>query len=225
MTAKDFPDRIGSRLIDDNVLVGVLLVSVWKLSDHEAALLCALAQAANDLLPQVRGVVFREAFKERLHQDTFRTIGDSFSRVHQLHAGLPKAHLVYGYILTGPAEAINLPHDHRIEESTIRVMHHPLELITAVHTFPRDVSIRVYPYHIHALLLRECLAVGDLSFDALIRLSRPFRVPRIYDAAHQSFSTFPVLRSTTYWEIRSPEPRNCASCSSPSTYACRSMNS
>ena len=184
MHPEGLPDRVGLLRVHHDPPVRVRFGTDRQRPEGREALLRGLSDPARHLLPQVRAVVFRQAFQQGLQQDPFRAVRDGFLRVHKLHAGLPEPDLLDSYIFAGSAEAVHLPHDHRVEAPALRVVHHPAELIPAFQAGPGDMPVRVYFYNIDPVLRSVGPAVCDLAFYGLVRLAGPFAVAGIDHALH-----------------------------------------
>ena len=200
MHPEDFPDSLGSLRIDDQASVfRAPLVSDRDLSRRDFALFGALPDPAGDLLPEIRAVVFRQTFQQRLEEDALRTVWDAFLRIVQRDAGLPEADLIDGDVLTAAPEAVDLPRDDAVEGVAIRVMHHPEELVTAFGTGAGDMPVRIDADDIYIVLRSVGLAICDLPFDGLIGLPGPFAVSRVYNSSiYFLIYFFHLIRRPTY---------------------------
>ena len=159
-------------LVNDDVALGVHLVTDGQRLAAILTLLRGLLHASDDLLPQVGGVILGQALQHALQDDPLRALRNALPSVHQLDTCPLQGHFSHSNVLAIPTEAVDLPHQDAVEAALLRVSQHPLELVAADDALARDVPVCIYFYDVNAVLLSILLAVGNLALDGLLRLVR-----------------------------------------------------
>ena len=130
----------------------------------------AFAQTAVDLLPQIFGEVFVEAFDDGEEQLSLGCIGDVFHCGNEFHPVVRQFLAVDDGFILVTGESVELVNDDHAPLTFFAVAEHSLKIRPIV-VGARRRSVDIFIHDKQIVFFRKLLADADLSFDGLLCLT------------------------------------------------------
>ena len=173
---EDHPDDGRRLFIDDEMLLFIDGISEGIFTDGLTFLNGGLLAAA-DVLGELKGIIFREAFQNGFQDDAFRRVGNGFRHIFHADAVLFAFRFIDGDFFAIAAEAIDLPADDDGEMLFCGILEHLLEFGAVIRAAGLG-AVDIFVNDIIAMIGGEFVGFGQLTFDGLFALGMG-TVPRV----------------------------------------------
>ena len=149
-------DNGRGRFVNLKIAIGIDLVPQYALTAQRLTFQGVFSHAARDLLRQFNAVIFRHAFKQAFHDDTFRRSVQVLHSRKNLHAVFLQAGFINCAVVAVAGEAVEAVHNDSLKLTLCAVLYHLLKG-GAVVRLSADSAVDIGINYGYIIRFRKCI--------------------------------------------------------------------